>query len=402
LKQTRAIALETLSEAAARPRAATAGEARPFAICEVLTSLDAARAPWAELESRANATPYQGFAFLEAWVATIGRARRIAPLIIVARDASGRPDALLPFASRRIGPLHIGEFLGGKDSNFNMGLFRPGLAVENETLVELLRRAAAMARPRLDGFLCLNQPSDWQGAFNPMITADCQASPSFAHKTTLGNNFSTWFDEHYSRSAHKKVRKKEQRLNEAGPVRHVIAQDAASEREILAEYAAQKEARMRELGLLGAWHRDQTSAFLARASRALSDGPLELHALYCGDRVVATFGGMARDDRFCGMLISYDPDPQFARCSPGEILLNEIVRDLIARRFAAFDLGVGEARYKAHCCEEEQLLFDSFIATSPGGRLIGVGLLAKQRVKRYVKQSPRIWGLVERLRRAVG
>ena len=361
--------------------------------------MEEARAPWAELEACAIATPYQSFVFLKAWLATIGRARGVAPFIVAARDASGRVNALLPFGAERFGPFRVAGFLGGKDANFNMGLFRPGLAIDSGALADLLRRAAALATPRLAGFRCLSQPRDWQGAVNPMAAIGGKPSPSFGYKTALGADYSAWLNAHYSREAHKKLRKKAQRLNAIGPVSHRVARDAADARAILAVYGAQKDARMRELGLARSWDREQSLAFLTQAADA---GSLELHALVCGDRLIAVFGGLPREKRFCGMFISYDADPQFARCSPGELLLNEIVGNLIERRFLTFDLGVGEARYKAHCCEADEPLFDTFVATSVAGRLLGAATIGKQRMKRLVKQSPAIWGLVGKLRRQIG
>ena len=399
MSQARAIVVDTSRDSSARPQPAPTDATRPFALCEVLAGLDAARAPWAELEACAIATPYQNFAFLQAWLATIGRARRVSPLIIVARDESGQVNALLPFVATRVGPFHVAEFLGGKDANFKMGLFRPGLALEDGALVDLLRRAAAIASPRLAGFLFLDQPMDWQGVANPMSAIGGEPSPSFGYRSALGGDFPAWLNTHYSRAAHKKLRKKAQRLDAIGPVSHCIARDAESARQMLAAHVAQKDARMRELGLSRSWDRELTLEFLTQASDAAA---LELHALSCGDRLVATFGGLARGDRLCGMFISHDSDPQFARCSPGELLLNAIVANLIERRFATLDLGVGEARYKAHCCEAEEPLFDSFLAMSFPGRLLGAALRGKQRMKRLVKQSPAMWGLFSRLRRRFG
>jgi len=384
-------------QSSARP--ASIDAARAFARCEVLTDMDQARAPWSELEACAIATPYQSFAFLNAWLATIGRARRVTPFIVVARDDSGRVSAVLPFARMRVGPLHVAEFLGGKDANFNMGLFHPDLSVSAVDVVDLLRRAA-LGAPRIAGFNLLNQPAQWQDFVNPMTSAGGAPSPSSGYKTGLSSDYAAWLGAHYSREAHKKLRKKAQRLNAIGPVRHCIARDAAEAREVLSAYAAQKKARMRELGLAGSFDASHNSAFLAQASDA---GLIELHALYCGERIVAAFGGLARADRFCGMFISYDGgDPEIARCSPGELLLNEVVAHLIQRRFATFDLGVGEARYKAHCCEIEEPLFDMFVATTFVGRGLGPFLHAMRRAKRLVKQSPVVWGLIGRLRRRIG
>ena len=396
MKIARALAPRTLRSDSARPAAPANAPARPFARCEVHTTIEDARAPWAELEACAIAPPYQGFAFLNAWRGTVGRACGVTPFIVVGRDAAGTVNALLPFGVTRVGPLAIASFLGGKDANFNMGLYRPGVAADGPALRDLLRRAAAMGAPRIAGFHCLNQPVAWEGVANPMAALGGRPSPSAGHKTAPGLDFPVWLNAHYSREAHKKLRKKTQRLDALGPLKHRIARDSASTRGILAAFAAQKDARMRELGLGRRWNRDLYLAFLAEAAEA---GSLELHALSCGERIVAVFGGLARGDRLCGMFISHDGDPQIARCSPGELLLNEIIRDLTERRFATFDLGVGEARYKTHCCEAEEPLFDTFVATRLSGHVMGATLLASLRVKRFVKQTPAVWRLVERMRR---
>ena len=76
------------------------------------------------LAQEAPASPYQSFDFARVWFATIGAAEGATPLIVVARDDVGQPVALLPFARVARGPLRFAVFLGGKDSNFNLGLFR--------------------------------------------------------------------------------------------------------------------------------------------------------------------------------------------------------------------------------------------------------------------------------------
>ena len=80
------------------------------------------------------------------------------PLIVVARDETGRPVALLPFARAERGPLRFAVFLGGKDANLNLGLFRSGDAWSRDDVAALLAAAAMKARRRLDAFLLCNQP----------------------------------------------------------------------------------------------------------------------------------------------------------------------------------------------------------------------------------------------------
>jgi CelD/BcsL family acetyltransferase involved in cellulose biosynthesis len=91
-------------------------------------------------------------------------------------------------------------------------------------------------------------------------------------------------------------------------------------------------------------------------------------------------------------------DPRAAASSPGELLIIEIARDAIARGFSAFDLGVGEARYKSECCETTEVLFDGALAISTIGRLGALGFFAARRIKRWIKRFPALHRLAVRAR----
>jgi CelD/BcsL family acetyltransferase involved in cellulose biosynthesis len=377
---------------------------RPFAHCEVFSDLAPARSAWAELETLATASPYQGYAFLDAWLRTKSRACAVEPMIVVARDEAGRANAVLPLGRRRIGPVSAAEFLGGGDANFKMGLFRPGLEAGGQAIVDLLRRAARMTTPRLDVFWLADQPHSWRYAVNPMAALSRQPSPSFGHKSALDEDFDVWLRRHYSGEAQRKWRKKARRLHEIGPIDHVVARDEASASEILSAFLSQKEARMRALGLANVYGSPHTARFFEVAARAnLLHGtpPIELHALRSGERIVATFGGLAQAERFCGMFLSYDADPEIARCSPGQMIVLETIRDLTARGFATFDLGVGEARYKDENCEADEPLFDAAVAVTAIGSVVAAATLLQRRIKRWTKQTPWARTLADGLRRRV-
>jgi CelD/BcsL family acetyltransferase involved in cellulose biosynthesis len=380
-----------------------AGPTRAFAAVEIFDSIEAAHGAWAEIAKNAAASPYQDFDFARLWLETIGSARRVEPMIVVARDRAGEVAALLPLGASSHGPLRLAAFLGGKDANFNLGLFRPGAAWRSEDVAALLAAAARLARPRVDAFLFVNQPREWQGAANPIAGAPRQPSPSFAYKSALPRDFDLWRDAHASREAQKKLRKKAKRLEALGPLAHRRAADPDEVERFLAAFAAQRRARMRALGIADPYDSAEAQAFLERlALCGLAEGAprLELHALLVGDRIVATFGALNAGDRLSGLFISYDSDPEIARSSPGELMVQAVVREAIARDFATFDLGVGEARYKDDACEAEEALFDSAFAFTALGRLAALAFKLKQRAKRRIKQSPRLLALFTRLRAA--
>ena len=383
---------------------AAAGPARAFAFVEAIDRIEAAREAWAEIAALASASPYQDFEFARIWLETVGAARRVAPLIVVARDEAGKVAALLPLGRFSYGPLQLAAFLGGKDSNFNMGLFRPGVAWPPDEIAALLAAVARLAAPRVDAFLFVNQPGDWQGTPNPMAGAPNQPSPSFAYKSALPGDFAIWRDAHASKDAQKKLRKKAKRLEAMGPLAHRRPADAGEVERVLAAFDAQRRARMRALGIADAYESAEARAFLRRlALCGLAEGAprLELHALFVADRIVATFGALSAGDRLSGLFLSYDCDREIARSSPGELIVQAMVREAIARGLKTFDLGVGEARYKDDACEAEEELFDSAFAVTPLGRVAALAFTAKQSAKRWIKRSPRLLALFRRLRGAL-
>ena len=251
-----------------------------------------------------------------------------------------------------------------------MGLFRAGVEWTQRDLAALLREAAALANPPIDAYTLANQPYIWGGARNPLASLGARPSPSCAYSSALPDSFPVWRDAHFSKATQKKLRKKARRLELIGPLAHLRAGGADEARVVIDAFLPQKRARMRALGLPNEFDGEPTTALLTRLSGG--DAPLlELHALRVGERIVATFAGFSDGVRLSGLFLSHDIDPAVAASSPGELLIVEVVRDAIERGLAAFDLGVGEARYKNECCETTEALFDSALAVllrRPRGR----------------------------------
>jgi CelD/BcsL family acetyltransferase involved in cellulose biosynthesis len=371
---------------------------RPFASVEVLSDLERARPAWIEISAHARASPYQSFEFAWHWSQTIGAASGVTPWIVVARDERGAIRALLPLGRFRRGSIRWAAFLGGRLANFQMGLFRAGVEWTDSDLGALLREAAALANSGIDAYLLANQPFIWDGARNPLAALGAQPSPSDAYSSALPDSFSVWRDAHFSRATQKKLLKKAKRLRAIGPLTHLRASRADEARAVIDAFLRQKRARMRALGLPNEFDGESTIALLTRLSGG--DAPvIELHALRVDERIIATFAGFSDGVRLSGLFLSHDMDPGVAASSPGELLIMEVVRDAIERGLAAFDLGVGEARYKNECCEITETLFDSALPISVAGRVAAAAFLAARRMKQRLKQSPRLFRIAIRARR---
>ncbi len=373
--------------------AAVAAPAVPFAVVEAHLDIAAVSAAWSELERTAPCSIYQTRRFLEPWAETLGRAAGLRPCYVLARDRAGQPVALLALGLRRRGPVMVARLLGGKDSNLQLALLRPASGWTRASLRLLLREAASLSGA--DVFVFANQPHAYGGEANPLAILPRAASPSAAYGTALPASGEALFATKLSKDARKKLRKKEAKLATMGPVRHVVGANASERAAILEAFLAQKTMRFRDRGIASQVGTAAMRGFIARAAATEPPG-IELHALYAGQRIVATYGGAAEGDHWSGMFNSFDADEAIARSSPGDLLLMRIVEHCCARGLRAFDLGVGEARYKAALCDEPIPLFDAAIGFGPLGRAAAALAMAGQALKGWVKRNPRLLALARR------
>jgi len=362
----------------------------------VYTDPGAARGVWEALYAQAPASPYQSFAFVDAWLQTLGHTQNATPFIVVAQDGDAR--ALLPLVIERLGPLRVASFACGRESNFNLALIGAGATPGEADMRALLRDAAKASDARVDLFYLRNQPRRFEGADNPLAFANALPSPSFAYGAALPADAGD-LDARFSKDARKKLRKKEARLAQMGELfyEHAASGDAA--REIVAALLAQKAARLAAQGVGSNFGDASMHEFMERLLATAPPGEVEAHALRLSGRIVAAYVGLTRNLRFCAMVNSYDADDDIARSSPGELLLHALLRNLCARGFTHFDLGAGEARYKNSVCDETIELCDTLVPVTPGGALACAALTAAQRAKRKIKQTPWLFNALIRVRR---
>lgn len=375
-----------------------AAPSRP-ARTEIFSDLTEAEPYWRALErGHALMTAYQGFDVLARWQRHVGSAEGVTPMIVVSFDRHGAPLFLLPLGRRTITGVRVGEFLGGKHANFNMGLWwRNGFGIAPDDIKAALETCATHA----DALLLGCQPVTWNGVLNPMRPLESAPCASAGHSGTLQADFDALLRARTNSGTRKKMRKKERALAAKGAVRFERAETPEDVRRILSAFLAQKRARMQALGQPDVFGERAVQAYIgALAAEPTLDGPppAELYALSIDGNIIATFGGLARDKRFYGMFVSIAMDEHLAM-SPGEQLLVHVFKDLCARGFTIFDLGTGKARYKDVFCPDEEPLFDSFMPLSAAGQLYIAAARLKLAAKRFVKTSPTLWSVLATARR---
>ena len=362
---------------------------------DVALALDA----WRALAPESCGSFYQSETFVLAWLDVFAAREQAMPFFILARDEAGAPLALLPLGLFRFGPLRVAQFLGGKHSNYNLGLFRPDRAFSAQDLRALLS-AAASAVPRGPHlYRFLNLPLTWRGGVNALTLLPHRAAASRAYAMTLTGDGESFLAARLSADARKKLRKKEKRLAAMGALRAFRPANGDEAEQILDAYFAHKDGRTgnpiasADIAATRAFYRA-----LALTPGAGAAPPIELHALALDGKIIAVLGAGRNGGRLQGMFISYDPDPDIARSSPGELLLCAVLRDACARNLSAFDLGVGDARYKTTFCDESERLAEALYAPTWAGRLAAPFFALASATKAAIKHHPRLFTLARRAR----
>ena len=366
---------------------------------EILGGMAVAEAIWRRLEADPASiqTPYQRFDWTKAYLQATGRLddARIAIL----RDGEGRVRLLLPLVVRREYGLRVARTVGDTHANYHMPLFasREAAATPHGDILSALIRAGQSAG--IDLYALPHQPRTWEGVDNPLAAAG-EPEASDGYGLTLGSDPEATVRRVFSADARKKLRSKEKRLIEAkGPLAYRRAETPEEAAGFLAAFYAQKAARFAAMGIADPYADPSIRAFLAEAASGPNPA-VELYALTLAEdgRVLATFGGAVSGSRFSGMMTAFDADPEVAKFSPGDLLVQHLVHDQTALGRRGFDLGVGEARYKASICDETISLVQTFVPVTLAGRAYGTLRQGLTRAKRRIKRDPRLYAALRRVR----
>jgi CelD/BcsL family acetyltransferase involved in cellulose biosynthesis len=375
------------------------GAAPAFASVEVHADLEAALDAWVSLMPLALATPYQTPSLLKAWVDHVAPHEGVSPMIVVARDAQGRPVAVLPFGLRRRFGVRIASFLGGSHSNFNLPVLRRdrlALFTPAETL-RLLRQAAAVSGA--DVFALTNQPYEWEGVANPFLALPGQPSPDPAFSSVLAADIEEHFRQSLSAKARSKQRRKMRRFEELGVPRIFRAETTEERARLLDAYLAQKGVQLTGRGITNVFGKPGVREFLADATGASGLAPaIDLYGFELNGEIIAVTGALGGGGRCSGMFNSISSG-EHAKYSPGELLMTFVVEDAIRQGYKMFDLGVGVASYKKMYCPDTEPLFDSMLGVTIAGRAAAASLAAARRAKARIKANRAVYELFYRLRR---
>jgi CelD/BcsL family acetyltransferase involved in cellulose biosynthesis len=364
---------------------------------QIETDFDRCADTWQAFEVDATATPYQSHAWISSWWNHVEMRESAQPCTVMLRR-NGRLAAIIPLVMRRHMGARIAGMIGGKHFNYQAPVWRP----------EMLDDAARDAMPQTlrviartigaDLIEVTNLPREWRGQVNPLALKTASECPSPSYMLPLSGSFAEICEARRSKKSLQQLRRKRKKLEGlTGSVRFMQARDEATCAMVLRAAAAHRAARRAASGVPSFFETPGSEAFLRECASAcitaeghgnMSSCAVRLHYLQAGDTVVATYIGAALNGVYSCFVNSFDT--AFEACSPGDILLHDLIESLCEEDFHTFDLGVGEERYKKAWCDPVPL-YDLRIPITPRGWIYSNAARVSQDGKRLIKQNPMLW-----------
>ncbi|MGL4728807.1 MAG: GNAT family N-acetyltransferase [Bosea sp. (in: a-proteobacteria)] len=340
-------------------------------------------AEWDALAAQGVASPYQSRLWVEGFVRHVSFARQDAHVLITMRDGIGVLIGLFPLIMRAGKLGVVASFVGEKHANFHMPLITPELIARLDTkLSHHLLKDMGKLLPSVDAFSFFNQPRTWNGQPTPLACLAAWNGTQPAYGLSLEPDAEAAMTRAMSKHARKNLRGKRRKLDEMGRIWLMRADSAADVARISDAFVQQKTERFSELGIEDPFTETGIMDFLRDGAQGNTPA-LVWHALMLDERVIATFVGAIDGRRYSGMATSFISDTQIGRYSPGEALVAELIALQAAEQRTVFDLGVGDARYKASFCD----MIEPMVETVMPITVRGYGILAMLQLKRMAKQT---------------
>ncbi|POF28908.1 GNAT family N-acetyltransferase [Roseibium marinum] len=364
----------------------------------VFTRLSDARTDWQHLKDAGYVNPYQSYEWVSAWYETLGREHGIDPVIAVVHRRD-KAVLLLPMGVECSAGIRTLSFLGHQNGNQNTGCWdadfyaQAGREEIEEILVSLCRQAGT------DLLALHNVPENWHGRSHPFVLHRAAPSPSPVFMRSLPSDFQVLFTETHSKSARKKLLRKERLLRAAGQYRVVKAITPEEIRQGLDAFVDQRAKRAAKAGIPNAFSTAVSVDFLSRLLNTETKvRPLDVWFLETGGTIRATYLCIEHAGTIYSYSNSISHDDMEAY-SPGNILFLEILRSACAAEGVnMLDFGLGAEPYK-RAWADPVALKDSFLAVTWKGALKKGLDRTRTHAKSAIRNSDFLWPLVRQLRK---
>ena len=376
---------------------------------KIYRSLEAVESEWRRFEQFADCTAFQVFDWLAAWYRHVGSIAGIVPVIAVGYFASGETALIIPLAAepgRRVRRL---RWFGQDLCDYNAPLLSPDFSqrVAPACFVALWRGLCKQIQndpqTRYDWIDLEKMPQTIGAQTNPFTHLAVTLNPSGAHLTRLGDDWEKFYFDKRSSATRRHDRAKRRHMSQFGEVRFVSCASDEDARRTMEQLIEQKRHALSRRGIPDIFSRPGIeNLFLGIASNEALRHLFHVSRIEVGDTCVAANFAILFGDCYYHVLASYDDTAPAAQFGPGALHLRELLAHAIKQGFKRFDFTIGDEPYKREWADSGLSLYDYSAPATWRGWPASLSSIGRRRIKRFIKQTPALWGPVSCARSTIG
>jgi CelD/BcsL family acetyltransferase involved in cellulose biosynthesis len=329
--------------------------------------------------------PFQARDYLEAWLATIGAARRVRPVLVRVDGSNGAPWLLVPLGIERRRGLRVLGFLDGGVVDYAAPIVFPANAPLEPVEPRALWRAIFAASPRFDIANIEKLAAHVNGCINPLFLSDARFASHCGYSVELSGDWPSFAKQRLPGKKH--TSRYRRRLSEKGDLRFVIAATPAERSLVLDALIRQKTRKYLETRGVDGFDRPGYRAYFTTLTERFAPlGFVHLSALTLDGAPLATHWGLVSGGRFYYLMPAMESG-DWRRFAPGNLLAEDLIQWCYANGLTAFDLGVGDEPYKKDYQPETLRLVRLVMGRSVLGQAI-VPALRTLRLLRTRRRAP--------------
>jgi len=322
---------------------------------------------WESFEDKSVLYVYQTFTWCKHWYDTVGIPNNYLLHILIISDDEGNNLMLLPFVRKKNITWRI-EWIGSFQFDYNSPLCSKNHLLSegefNSLWVEMVHHFKKM---NISYCHLKNQPEFIESLDNPFFL---YLDSYHLHKSNC-IDFKIEAD-YFSKLSLKKIladsKRQKKRLNEIGDLSIIFAENHESYKNRVSTMIEQKVNQYSVLKTKNLLATNSVKSFYLDAYDNKIQ-QIQLSCLKLGGKIIATHWGAIFRNRFYYLMPSFDRE-EFAKFSPGKILLEELIHISIDNKLDFFDFTIGGENYKKDWCNSGISLSNSAIPITLIGCII--------------------------------
>lgn len=361
----------------------------------IATDWPSAREAWNAALETGVATPFQDGPVVDAWYRAMAGQGGIEPLVVTARARrTGAHAASLALVRTTFGSTRSIGFADLGLIDYNAPILGPA-APRDPAGAAALWRAVRRALPRADVIDLRKMPAHLGGRPNPFaLLAGTVPCPLNGNVVETGDD---WQAYHHGlkRTVRKELERSWRVFTSHPGARFEAVTDPDARRRVLAAIEEQQPLRMQATGKSYVLDAPSATAFYRNLVEVPSEaGLVTVTALTAGEEVVAGLIGLRNAHDYIMVRIS-NAEGEWAKASPGKVIIDRSMAFLHGQGYRAFDFSIGDYDYKRRFGVVPTPLVD--LVRPLGWR--GLSTACRLWIRDFLRQRPRLDRAVRRLLR---